>query len=149
MHFLVSKGFKPYCLQFKYNPLFTKPEKSVIPYCKKYNIKFYAYSPFEQGLLIGKYTENNFNIEDGRRYWKKEKILKAKILTEKLKPIASKYNLTIPQLILSYLKTKPVNGIIAGARTKKQAEENIARFDTEISKNDCRKLEEVFKNFKI
>ena len=149
LHFLVSKGFKPYCLQFKYNPLFTKPEKSVIPYCKKYNIKFYAYSPFEQGLLIGKYTENNFNIEDGRRYWKKEKILKAKILTEKLKPIASKYNLTIPQLILSYLKSKPVNGIIAGARTKKQAEENIARFDTEISKNDCRKLEEVFKNFKI
>ena len=149
LHLLVSNGFKPYCLQFKYNPLFTKPEKSVIPYCQKYKIKFFGYSPFEQGLLTGKYCQNNFHSEDGRRYWKKQKLEKAVELTEKLNLFAKKYDLTIPQLILCYLKTKPINGIIAGARTKSQAEENIARFDTNIETEDIKLLDNLFKNFKI
>ncbi len=149
LHLLVSKGFTPYCLQFKYNPLFTKPEKSVIPYCKKYGIRFFAYSPFEQGLLTGKYIENNFHSEDGRRYWKKERLVKAVCLREQLSLIAKKYNLTIPQLILCYLKTKPLDGIIAGARTKIQAEENIEKFNTELNEEDIRSLRTIFNNFKV
>ena len=146
---LVKNKLKPYCLQFKYNPLFIKPEKSVIPYCRKYKIKFYAYSPFERGLLTGKYNENNFDKEDDRKFLKKEKLERFKVLNERLKPIASKYDLTIPQFILIYMKTKGIDGIIAGARTKNQAEENIEKFHLNLEKGDIEKAENIFKEFKV
>ncbi|BBB32120.1 aldo/keto reductase [Thermotomaculum hydrothermale] len=149
LHSLISNKFKPYCLQFKYNPLFTKPEKSVIPYCKKYKIKFFGYSPFERGLLTGKYLENKFDREDERRFIKNEKLQKFSQLANTLKKISANYNLTIPQLILNYLKTKNINGIIAGARTPKQAKENIEKFNIELNIKDIKLLNEVFESIKI
>ncbi len=146
---LVKNKLKPYCLQFKYNPLFTKPEKSVIPYCRKYKIKFYAYSPLERGLLTGKYRENNFDREDDRRFLKKEKLERFKVLGERLKTIASKYSLTIPQFVLIYMKTKGIDGIIIGARTKKQAEENIEKFHINLEREDIEKAKELFAQFKV
>ena len=149
LNLLVKNNFKPYCLQFKYNPLFTKPEKSVIPYCRKYKIKFYAFSLFERGFLTGKYMKNNFEKEDNRRFIKNEQLEKIKLLTEKIKLTASKYNLTVPQLILTYMKTKDIDGIITGARTKKQAKENIDKIDLDLKENDLKILEKTFREFKI
>ena len=149
LNLLVKNKFMPCCLQFKYNPLFKKPEKSVIPYCRKYKIKFYAYSIYERGLLTGKYKENKFDNEDNRRYVKKEQLEKIKLLSEKIKSIALKYNLTIPQFILNYMKTKGIDGIIVGARTKKQAMENIEKFHINLKKEDIEKAENIFKEFKV
>ncbi len=144
IHKLVLKGLKPYCLQFKYNPLFKKAEKSVIPYCKKYKIKFFGYSPFENGLLTCKYSKNEFHKEDGRRFWKNQRFEIARVLKERLTPIANRYSISIPGLILAYLKEKNIDGIIAGARNKKQAEENFKGFSRVIAKEDIEEMNRVF-----
>ncbi len=149
IHKLISYKLKPYCLQFKYNPLFKKPEKSVIPYCKKYKIKFFAYSPFESGLLTCKYNKNEFHKEDGRRFWKKQRFEIAEEIKKGLTPIAERYSITIPALILAYLKEKSVDGIIAGARNKKQAEENLKGFEKVIEKKDLEDIDRIFSFIKL
>ncbi len=126
LHRLVTAGLKPVSLQFSYSLLNRKPEKSLIPYCEKYGIRFLAYSPLGRGLLTGKAsTVRAFDPEDDRRYWKPERVKDINRKLAKLQQIAAAHNLTIPALILVWTLNRPgVSGVIAGARTPEQAKEN-------------------------
>jgi aryl-alcohol dehydrogenase-like predicted oxidoreductase len=124
---LVKNNLKPYSLQFKYSLLHRKPEKSVIPYCKKHKIKLFGYSPFEQGLLVSAVFKNRkLENEDGRIWWSKEKLEQAEIFKLNMEKLCHKYNTTTSALILfATFSVSCTDGLITGMRTPKHVEDNF------------------------
>ncbi|KAI9849521.1 MAG: hypothetical protein M1837_004141 [Sclerophora amabilis] len=52
-----TRGFvKPTVFQGQYNPLYRRPEQSILPILRKHGISFNAYSPLAGGFLTGKLT---------------------------------------------------------------------------------------------
>ncbi|NOY22841.1 MAG: aldo/keto reductase [Acidobacteria bacterium] len=144
LHLLVSAGLKPASLQFQYSLLNRKPEKSLIPYCRKHNIRFLAYSPLGRGLLTGNAsTQRIFEPEDDRKYWKPEKVADINRKLTSLAPMAKQYDISIPALVLSWTLNQPgVSGVIAAARTPAQAAENAKAASVPLVPDDLSRISE-------
>jgi myo-inositol catabolism protein IolS len=127
---------KPSVIQAKANILNTQfiTENSIVAQLlKKYNIKFFAFSPFEHGLLLNKYNssfdKNKFFCDgDHRKNLKKfdsENIFK---LNRSLNEIAEKFNVNsniegFLDICLDFLFFyKTVDSVLFGFRNKKQVE---------------------------
>jgi len=145
---LVKNNLKPYSLQFKYSLLHRKPEKSVIPYCKKHNIKLYGYSPFEQGLLAGAVnSKRKLDSEDGRNWWDSDKIEKIDFLKNELVKICQKYNTSPSALILSVTSSiSKCDGIITGMRTVSQVNDNIKFSNLQLDNKEVETIANTIKN---
>lgn len=143
-------------LQSPYNLLRHDIEKSELPFCKENNIGVITYSPLERGLLTGKVTKEWVSQLPDDDHRKKDAKFTEPQLTEnikfvdKLKNIADKFKLTIPQIAISWiLRRDEITSVIAGARNKDQIRqtapaENIILSDDileEISKIIGRKNE--------
>ncbi len=138
LHTLVGAGLKPASLQFGYSLLNRKPEKSLIPYCRKHGIRFLAYSPLGRGLLTGKVaTGRTFEPEDDRCHWKQERVadINRKLLS--LSEMAEKHGVSIPALVLAWALSQPdISGVIAGARTPDQARENAKAASVQLTSEE-------------
>ncbi len=124
-------------LQSGYNLLWRRAEKEIIPFCKKNNIAFTAYSPLAQGILTGKF-ERILRFKSGD--------LRARIIffeqniwpdvynsVEKLKSVAEESGIPLASLVLKWTSSRPgITGIAAGARTRKQIEDNTACYIKKI-----------------
>ncbi|GFS14848.1 aldo/keto reductase [Elysia marginata] len=62
----MEAGGKPVVNQIGYNLLWRSPEHAMIPDSRKYGINLLAYSPLQQGLLTGKFSQLS-NVPEGRR----------------------------------------------------------------------------------
>ncbi len=138
LHQLIRAGFKPASIQFQYSLLNRKPEKSLIPYCRKHNIRFLAYSPLGRGLLTGNATtERVLEPEDDRKYWKPGKVADINRKLTGLNAMAKQYGISIPALVLAWTLNRPgVSGVIAGARTPEQAIENAKAASVQLTPDD-------------
>lgn len=100
-----------------------------------------AYSGLAQGLLTGELTRDTTFPEGDQRpttvlfqpgvY---ERCLDA---VDTLRPIAARASLTVPQLAIAWLLSRPgMSTVLVGARTVSEIEENVVGADTAVSPED-------------
>lgn len=106
-----------------------------------------AYSPMAFGLLSGKYHRGT--ARQGARLNQFKTMSRyngpnAKAATEKYLAIAEKHGLTLAQMSLAFVNSRPfLTSNIIGATTMEQLRENIASIDVELPYEVLREIEEV------
>ena len=93
-------------------------EWDLLPWCEKKGVSVMAYSPLEQGRLLG---------------------------NEKLRLIAEQLNLSVAQIAIAWTLRKKGIISIPKASSIKHVEENIAAWSVELEKKDCDTLDDEFK----
>jgi myo-inositol catabolism protein IolS len=120
-----------------------------LPYCLENNITVLAYSSMAQGLLTGKFGQDHQFAKGDHRFRNKlfqpenyERVQKA---LEKLRPIANANTITLGQLALAWMISRPGTCAIAGARNAEQAVQNAAATDVRLSEQDLAAIDEIGK----
>ncbi|MDF2644778.1 MAG: hypothetical protein K0Q73_583 [Paenibacillus sp.] len=108
-------------LQPPYSILRPAVEKEILPFCLEKGIGVVAYSPLTSGLLSGNYTyDTKFSDDDWRSRnaaHTGEGLRKNVDRVEKLKVIASRFGMTMPQLAIAYDLSHPaLTSALVGVR---------------------------------
>jgi aryl-alcohol dehydrogenase-like predicted oxidoreductase len=108
-------------LQPPYSILRPAVEKEILPFCLEKGIGVVAYSPLTSGLLSGNYTyDTKFSDDDWRSRnaaHTGEGLRKNVDRVEKLKVIASRYGMTMPQIAIAYDLAHPaLTSALVGVR---------------------------------
>jgi len=127
--------------QEKYSMLARKHEGANLPYVADNGIAFLAYSPIAQGLLTGKVGPDRTFAEGDQRTKDKlfsvENRAKVAAMLEEFEPIAEAHSLTLAQLAIAWtLAQRGCSHVLVGARNEKQAGENAAAGDVELSDDE-------------
>ena len=128
-------------------------ENEVFPWCRENGVGIVAYSPIMSGLLTEKFTKDHFNglpADDWRKRsnhfaFREPVFSAARRLVEGMKPIAAKYDRTVSDLAIAWVRQQPgVTSAIVGARTVAQATRNLAAADWTIEKGDLEAIEALY-----
>ncbi len=135
-------------LQPPYNMFEREAEKELFPFCLENGIATLAYGGLCRGLLTGKFKGNeHFPKGDLRRAdpkFKTDRLKKYVSAVDEIKPIAASYGKTPAQFALRWALQQPgVTCVIAGARTAKQAEDNVGVFGWKIKPEDLQKVDKI------
>ncbi|KAK6498441.1 Aflatoxin B1 aldehyde reductase member 2 [Arthrobotrys musiformis] len=133
---------KPTVYQGVYNCFMRGVEAELVPCLRKYGISLYVFNPLAGGLLTGKYSREQKEVEDGTRFDNNSfsgKIARGRYWNdyffgalEKLTPVAEKNGLTVTECALrwlthhSILKKEFGDAVIVGASGEKHLKENLA-----------------------
>ncbi|MFZ1702861.1 MAG: aldo/keto reductase [Saprospiraceae bacterium] len=133
-----EEGFLLTCIQNPYNLVNRTFEIGLAEMCIRKNIGVLAYSPLAFGLLTGKYHLNQSTPSDRLNQFKQMARYNGNqtyIAVQKYLDIAIKFNISLSQMSLSYLLTKPfIATVIIGATNLDQLKENIGAVDISLSK---------------
>jgi len=136
-------------LQPPYSLFWRQYETETLPFCHKNNITVLAYSSMAQGLLTGKFgPDHKFARGDHRfrnKLFQPENYARVQKALEKLRPIAKANNITLGQLALAWIVSKPGICAIAGARSAQQAAQNAAAGSIRLSEQDLAAVDEIGK----
>ncbi|MBW2087664.1 MAG: aldo/keto reductase [Deltaproteobacteria bacterium] len=136
-------------LQPPYSLFWRKVETDALPYCLKNNITLLAYSSMAQGLLTGKFgPDHKFAKGDHRsrnKLFEPENYERVQKALEKLRSIAEANNVTLGQLALAWIISRPGICAIAGARNAEQAAQNAAAGNVQLSKEDLAAIDKIGK----
>ncbi|WP_373229260.1 aldo/keto reductase [Cohnella sp.] len=96
-------------------------EKELLPYCQEKGIGVVAYSALTSGLLSGNYTYDTKFTEDDWRSRNKahtgEGLIANVDRANKLKEVAARFDLTLPQLAVAYVLAHPaLTSALVGVR---------------------------------
>jgi len=136
---------KPTVYQGVYNGIHRLVEPELFPCLRKYGIAFYAFNPLAGGFLTNRYNRDQQEHEAGsrfdpkrnqganyrNRYWKDEYFDALDII----RAAAKKHELTEAETALrwithhSLLSKEHKDGIIIGASSAKQLDQNLADFE--------------------
>jgi len=135
----------------------TYTEHELQPYCDQNQISLIAFSPLASGLLSGKYNINSVFSEDDQRarvgetglvLFQKQWWSKALDVVEQIRPIAAKYQRSLPQLALNWLTGRTaVGSVTAGARNAVQVQENVQSVGWEIEEEDLLLIDGISRTF--
>jgi aryl-alcohol dehydrogenase-like predicted oxidoreductase len=108
-------------LQPPYSILRPAIEQAVLPFCQEKGIGVVAYSPLTSGLLSGNYSyDTKFGDDDWRSRNKAHtgEGLRSNVdRAEKLKGIAARFDITLPQLAIAYVLAHPaLTSALVGVR---------------------------------
>jgi diketogulonate reductase-like aldo/keto reductase len=103
--------------QVLYNLKRRRIEYDLVPFCRERNIPIMAYSPIEQGRLLG---------------------------VAALKEVASRHEATTAQVALAWLLGKPATIVIPKATNAVHLRENFAALDLELTDDDVAVLDRAF-----
>ncbi len=117
-------------LQIDYSLLNRTPESEIFPYCRANNIGVIVRGALAMGILAGKFTsETRFPEGDFRRNWhekpeERQTFLEDLDKVERLRAVTK--GCALSQLALRFVIDHPaVTTVIPGARSPKQARENV------------------------
>jgi aryl-alcohol dehydrogenase-like predicted oxidoreductase len=119
-------------VQANYNLLDRHAERDLLPYCRQHGIAFIARGPLAMGRLSGKYSrDSRFDANDIRNKWLegdgRQEFEQQIAIVDRLKPVAVKAGLTMVQLALGYILSRPdVSVLIPGAKNRSQLEHNVS-----------------------
>jgi aryl-alcohol dehydrogenase-like predicted oxidoreductase len=135
-----------------YSMLDREQENSNLPYVAENNMAFLAYSPLAQGLLTGKVgPERTFEEGDQRRESERFSVENRKRVQHMLKqfqPIADEHGISMAQLTLAWTFSQHgCSHVLAGARNPKQAMENAAAGDVELSDDELREMDKIIEDY--
>jgi aryl-alcohol dehydrogenase-like predicted oxidoreductase len=116
--------------------------------CVKNEIGIIPYSPMAQGLLTGKFNQDNRPGEgdnrSGNALFKDPIYGKALAAVEQLRLIADKYGKTTGQLALQWLLSQTgVTSVIVGARNAEQVQGNVGAADFTIDEADLQEIDRI------
>ena len=134
--------------QEKYSMLDRGMEGEKLPYCRENDIAVIAYSPMAMGLLTGKVgPERQFPDNDVRsrqpRFSQDNRRRVAELL-EQIRPLAEAHGISFAQLAVAWAIHQPgVTHALVGARNEKQAKENAAAGDVELSEDELEQINDT------
>lgn len=133
--------------QPQYSMLYRKCERKVFGICRRRKIGQIVWSPLAQGVLTGKYAPGALPPQDSRAANRKidrftrEPVLQA---VQKLRPIAERLSLTMPQLALAWvLDKKNVSSAIIGASRPEQIDQNAAAVGVALDAETLAEIDKV------
>jgi myo-inositol catabolism protein IolS len=136
-------------LQPPYSLFWRKIETDAMPYCLKNNITLLAYSSLAQGLLTGKFGPDHTFAKGDHRFRNKlfqpENYKRVQKALENLRPIAKANHITLGQLALAWIISRPGICAIAGARNAEQAAQNADAAKVRLSEQDLAAVNEIGK----
>ncbi|MFC1813563.1 aldo/keto reductase [Thermodesulfobacteriota bacterium] len=136
-------------LQPPYSLFWRKVETDALPYCFENNIMVLAYSSMAQGLLTGKFGPDHKFAKGDHRFRNKlfqpENYARVQKALEKLRPIAKANAITLGQLALAWIISRPGICAIAGARNAEQAAQNAVAADVRLSEQDLAAIDDIGK----
>jgi aryl-alcohol dehydrogenase-like predicted oxidoreductase len=137
--------------QPQYSALWRKPEAEVIPVCEANGITQIVWSPLAQGVLTGKYRPGESVPTDSRaanrsmnrfiKQWLDDDVLEA---VQRLRPIADEAGLTMAQLALAWVLSRPnVSAVIVGATRPEQVHETVRATAVALSDDTVRAIDDA------
>jgi aryl-alcohol dehydrogenase-like predicted oxidoreductase len=153
---LQKRGINLVSNQVQYNLLNRKIEENGIMHtAKELGITIIAYSPLAQGMVTGKFHDNpellkNIGFRKYSSMFKKEGMEKSKPVTEVVKSLAIKNEVTPSQIALNWLVNFHGDTVVAipGATKVNHAIENTGAMKFILSPEDMKLLDEVSAGFK-
>ncbi|RMA92480.1 aldo/keto reductase [Hydrogenothermus marinus] len=144
------KGYSKFVsAQMYYSILGRDIEFEVVPACEDLKIGILPWSPLAGGFLTGKYSKDNPHLQDSRYARMERPFLrfdfeKAYFIVDELRKIAEKYDATVSQVALNWLKAKPfVSSIIIGVRNLKQLKDNLGAVNWNLKQEDIDYIDEI------
>ncbi|HEY9285500.1 MAG TPA: aldo/keto reductase [Pyrinomonadaceae bacterium] len=119
-------------VQVIYNIFDQNPEDELFPACREMNVAVIARVPFDEGTLTGTLTKDSRWPEGDWRntYFVPENLTPSVERAERLKPVAARAGLTLPEMALRFILNCPeVSTIIPGMRKTAHVESNLAASD--------------------
>lgn len=138
--------------QVKYSLLTRKIEsKGITKTAKELGITLLAYSPLAQGLLTGKYSQNQQETPEGARKldsrFKQKGLQKIAPVIDLLHQIGVKYDKTPAQVALNWLICQGNVIPIPGAKNARQAEENAGALGWNLTEEEVAQLADITNSF--
>ena len=135
-------------LQPPYNMFWRFIEGDQLPYSQDHNIGIMAYSGLAQGLLTGTLSHQTVFAEGDKRpttvLFQPEAYERTLTAVDALRPIAARAGLTVAQLAIAWLLSRPgVSTALVGARTVAEIEENVPGATAQISAADLAEADAV------
>ena len=126
-----------------------KPLNRIVPWAQENGRIVIAYSPLAQGLLGGRYDEENRpkDLRAANRLFLPESLRSARPLIDSLREIARVHEARPAQVALAWLISHPNVVAIPGAASVEQLESNAAAADLELSDSDKARLTETAEAF--
>lgn len=111
---LSREGIHVTAVQNHFSLLYRSSEKAgILDYCKENNIDFFAYMVLEQGTLSGKYDTKHPLPEGSQRAMTYNPVLpQIEAITDSMRKISLKYNVSIPQIAIAWAIGKGTTPII-------------------------------------
>ncbi len=136
-------------LQTEYSLWSREPEEGILATCRELGIGFVAYSPLGRGFLAGQFTRfEDFPEDDYRRFsprFQGENFQKNLDLVRRVEEIAHEKHCAPAQLALAWVLAQDKNIVpIPGTKRRKYLEENVAALDVKLTKEDLKRIEEIF-----
>ena len=124
-------------------------EKDIVPLCLEKDIGIIAYSPLASGVLTGKYDRNT-KFKDWRSKgiigtFTGEGFVENISKVERLKEIAQEEGKTCGQIAINWVLGQPgLATALVGVKNAGQMEENLKAIGWQPSKENFRKIEQIF-----
>jgi len=136
-------------LQTEYSLWSRDPEDELLSLCRELGVGFVAYSPLGRGFLTGQFKRfEDFPADDYRRFsprFQGENFQRNLDLVRRVEQIAKEKGCKPSQLALAWVLAQDKNIIpIPGTKRRKYLEENVAAIDMTLTKEDLRRIEEIF-----
>lgn len=117
-------------------------EEELVPWCIENDVSILAYSPLQRGLLTGKITPGyKYNSGDSRAnlpHFSDENVSRVNKFLDEIKPIAEGKDASLAQLVLAWTLFQPgITVVLAGARNRKQVQDNIGAAELNLSKEEA------------
>ena len=137
-------------IQPGYNMLWRYIDRDILPYCIETNMPIISYSCLAQGLLTGTHLRDK-KVPDNRSntvMFLPDRYDKCLDFTDFLRPIAARYNATVPQLVISWMLDVPgITAPLVGSSNREQVLENVKAVDLKLSKEDYDLIDSESKKF--
>ena len=137
--------------QVRFSLVDRRPLVDLIPYARSEGRLVIAYSPLAQGLLGGRYDQNNLPTGAVRRanpLFLPESLARAAPLIEALRDIASGHGCTPAQIALAWVISHDNVVAIPGASSVEQLEANAAAAEIELSEGEVDRLSAAADDFR-
>jgi aryl-alcohol dehydrogenase-like predicted oxidoreductase len=136
-------------LQTEYSLWARDPEGGILAACRELGIGFVAYSPLGRGFLTGQFRKfEDLPADDYRRNsprFQGENFQKNLDLVRRVEAIAREKGCTASQLALAWVLAQGSDIVpIPGTKRRKYLEENVGAESLKLTKEDLRKIDEVF-----
>ncbi|MGB0106829.1 MAG: aldo/keto reductase, partial [Candidatus Sulfotelmatobacter sp.] len=136
-------------LQTEYSLWSREPENELLPLCRELGVGFVAYSPLGRGFLTGQFKRfEDFPADDYRRFsprFQGENFQRNLDLVRRVEQIAKEKGCKPSQLALAWVLARDKNIVpIPGTKRRKYLQENVAAIDVKLTKEDLRRIEEIF-----
>jgi aryl-alcohol dehydrogenase-like predicted oxidoreductase len=136
-------------LQTEYSLWSRDPEDELLAVCRELGVGFVAYSPLGRGFLTGQFTRlEDLAADDYRRFsprFQGENFQKNLDLVRGIEEIAKEKGCKPSRLALAWVLAQDKNIVpIPGTKRRKYLEENLAAIDVKLTREDLRRIEEIF-----